>query len=153
MGTEANREFHAYLPKWSCPDHRRPSPAGKHCHFQWLLHRSDPAAVRLIGRYVVRARLLNERARAFIRPAMAPPLGLRRGSSATLFTFFSLFLSYDPMKTRLHRTWSGAKSRGDTDSHEPSVSLCTHPLSILFDLTPRTGQANSHSSFFFFCFD
>lgn len=82
-GTEANREFHAYLPKWSCPNRWRASPAGKHCHFQWLLHRSGPRGARLIGRYVLRARLLNERerergresARAFMRSATASPWG------------------------------------------------------------------------------
>lgn len=81
-----------------------------------------------------------ESARAFIRSAMASPWGLRRGSCHPIHLFFSL--SLDPTKTRLHRTWGGAKSHGDTDSHEPSVSLCTHPLSILFDLTPRTSHVN-----------
>lgn len=139
-GTEANREFHAYLPKWSCFDRWRPSPAGKHCHFQWLLHRSDPTALALLADTVVRARLLNERARAFMRPATASPSGWY-GEAALPFIhlFFSLFLTpldpFYPTKTQLHRTRGGAKSRGDTDSHGSNVSLCTHPLSILFDFT------------------
>jgi hypothetical protein len=63
-------------------------------------------------------------------------MGLRpRGEHypTTSSTHSPLSLSHDPTKTQLHRTRGDAKSRGDTDSHGPSVSLYTHPLSILFD--------------------
>lgn len=104
-GTEANREFHAYLPKWSCLDRWRPSPAGKHCHFQWLLHRSDPAALALLADTLY-VRLLNERARAFMRSATASPWGWY-GEAALLsihlfpFTIFLFPLSpSDPRRKR-----------------------------------------------------
>lgn len=85
-----------------------------------------------------------ESAHAFIRPAacsIAIGADTEKRELPPYPPFF-FFLSYDPTKTRLHRTRGGAKSRGDTDSHGPSVSLCTQPLSILFDLTPRTSHVN-----------
>lgn len=104
-----------------------------------------------------RALIKWESAHAFIRPVMC---SIAVGAVAEKrelppYPSFFFFLSYDPTKTRLHRTRGGAKSRGDTDSHGPSVSLCTQPLSIPFDLTSRTSHVNPsypHSSSFFFFF-
>jgi len=93
--TEANGEFHAYLPKWSCPDYPRQIPAGKHCHFQWLLSSIWPrgGSPYWLDTSYVRVCLLNERARAFMRSATASPWGCMRKLAYRIPHFsFSLFL-------------------------------------------------------------
>lgn len=52
-----------------------------------------PRGARLIGRYVVRARLLNERARAFMRSATASPWGWYGEAALLSIHLLSRFLS------------------------------------------------------------
>lgn len=85
---------------------------------------------------------MRERAR-FHKVGNGIAVGLiRRRGSCHPIHFFSPSLVRPHENAVTTYSGSGAKSRGDADSHGPSVSLCTQPLSILFDLTPRTSHVN-----------